>query len=428
MRWALVAFTMRVQRTYMLPVGKDEFRMNRKITEKLWTADFVKIILINFFVFLNHLMILSTFPFFVSYLGYSDTVSGVCATAFSLVAVISRPVIGWMLDNGKRKTILLAGICGMALMPMGYLLIYTTTASIALAVLCRMIHGCALACSNTSTSTITTDIIPKSRFSEGMGMFGMATALATACAPAIGEALMHLGFGMLYGVGAGIMAVSLVLFATLKTPKIRAPKKPFSADALFERNALPASCVALVFLLTYGALENYILKYASESKAITLSGGMYFTLMAVTIFATRVFLGKLTDRRGEAVFVYTCNLCMLVALLLIAFLPGNMTFIISALLSGYGFGGAEPALQSMAVSIAPPEKRGSANSTFLCAYDIGIGAGGGIAGALIDAVGYRRMYAIISAATVISALIYVIWGRRHPSSITYRIRQERNKS
>jgi len=33
--------------------------------------------------------------------------------------------VGWMLDNGKRKLILLIGIIGMALMPMGYLLVYT---------------------------------------------------------------------------------------------------------------------------------------------------------------------------------------------------------------------------------------------------------------------------------------------------------------
>lgn len=45
--------------------------------------------------------------------------------------------------------------------------------------------------SNTSTATIVSDVIPRSRFSEGMGMFGMATALATSCAPALGLYLMN---------------------------------------------------------------------------------------------------------------------------------------------------------------------------------------------------------------------------------------------
>ena len=89
-------------------------------------------------------------------------------------------------------------------------------------------------------------------------------------------------------------------------------------------------------------------------------------------------------------------------------------------LAGYAFGGIEPALQSMAVHIAPPERRGSANSTFLCAYDIGLGGGGGLAGLLISAAGYRDMFLILSLATVASVLLYVLWGRHHKSSFTHK--------
>ncbi len=401
--------------------------MNNKNNKvKLWNKNFIIIIVINFLVFLNHLMILSTFPFFISYLGYSDSISGTCATIFSLIAVISRPFVGWMLDNGKRRTILLIGIFGMALMPIGYLLVYTIAASIVLAIILRMLHGFSLACSNTSTSTIATDIIPKQRFSEGMGMFGMATALATACAPAFGEALMNKGFNVLFLTAAIIMLVSLILLAALKTPKIQLDKKPLSVKNLIDKNALPASAVALVFLLTYGALENYILKFASESDDITISGGMYFTLMAVVLFLTRVIIGKVADKKGEEIFVYTCNISMFAALLLLSFIPCNVTFIISSLLSGYAFGGLEPALQAMAVSIASPDKRGAANSTFLCAYDIGIGIGGGLAGVLIDLVSYNKMFMIIAIANIVSVIIYVVWGKKHPSSITYKIKH--NKS
>lgn len=394
-----------------------------KQTVKLWTKDFVFIIIINFLVFLNHLMVLSTFPFFVEYLGYSDSMSGACATVFSLIGVLCRPFVGWMLDNGKRRIILLIGICGMALMPMGYLLVYTAVTSIVLAVLFRMVHGIALACSNTSTSTVATDMIPKERFSEGMGMFGMATALATACAPAIGEVLMAKGFHVLFLVAAGIMFFSVILFLFLKTPKIEMEKKPLRVKNLIDKDALPASTVALIFLLTYGVLENYALKFASVEERITLSGGLFFTIMAIMLFLTRITIGKLADKRGELIFVYSCNICMFAALLLLAFVPNNITFIISAALSGYAFGGLEPALQAMAVSIALPQRRGAANSTFLCAYDIGIGVGGGLAGVLIDHVGYAKMFVIIAFANVISILIYMLWGQKHPSSITYRIKK-----
>ena len=166
---------------------------------------------------MNHLMILSTFPFYVESLGGSEAAAGLAAALFSIVAVVCRPVIGWMLDCGKRKAILLIGLCGMALMPVGYLVLSV----LFLAFICRMLHGASLAFSNTSTATIATDIIPQPRFAEGMGMFGLATALATACAPALGLALMdRLGFTALFLTGTGAAVRALVLFALLKTPPV----------------------------------------------------------------------------------------------------------------------------------------------------------------------------------------------------------------
>lgn len=143
---------------------------------------------------------------------------------------------------------------------------------------------------------------------------------------------------------------------------------------------------------------------------LSFKGGIYFTIMAVMLFLIRIFIGKVTDQKGEAIFVYTCHMCMFIALFLIAFIPHNITFLLSAALSGYAFGGIEPALQSMAVSIAPPQRRGAANSTFLCAYDMGIGLGGGIAGVLIDMIGYNYMFAIIAIANILS-ILYCYWPK-----------------
>ena len=385
--------------------------------ERLWSKDFVLIIVINFLVFLNHLMVLSTFPFYVEHLGGSEAVSGLAAAAFSIVAVVCRPIIGWMLDCGKRRVILLLGLAGMTLMPLGYLALGV----LYLALLCRMLHGASLAFSNTSTATLATDVIPRSRFAEGMGMFGMATALATACAPALGLALKErFGFAVLFAVAAASTALALALFLGVKTPAVEVQPKKLSFRGLLDRDALPASVTALVFMFTYGALENFTAKFAAEAGLP--SGGLFFTIMAAALLLTRLTAGKVTDRHGESVFAYTCNAAMFAAFLLMGLWPNTVTYLLSAVLAGYGFGGLEPALQSMAVAIAPPERRGSANSTFLCAYDIGIGVGGGIAGVLISAVGYGRMFVIMAAFNVLAVLFYVRFGRTHPSSFTYRKR------
>ncbi|MGX8709006.1 MAG: MFS transporter [bacterium] len=383
---------------------------------KLWTKNFVFIILINFLVFMNHIMILSTFPFYIETMGGTAAVAGLAATLFSLVAVLCRPFIGWMLNNGKRKSILAVGIVGMALMPLGYMAVSV----LFLAFVARMVHGASLACSNTTSSTIATDIIPKERFAEGMGMFGMSTAFATALAPALGLFVMDkMGYRTLFLSATGAIVIAFILFLMLRVPEISVGKTPLNFKQLVDKDALPASTIVLVFLLTFGALENFTAKFASENGLP--SGGIFFTIMACMLFLTRATIGKAADKRGEGIFVYTCNASMFAAFLLLAFIPNTATFLIAAALAGYGFGGIEPALQSMAVHIAPPERRGSANSTFLCAYDIGIGLGGGIAGCLISALGYRQMFVILSAANIVSLILYVVWGRKHPSSFSYSL-------
>lgn len=380
---------------------------------KLWTRELVLIILVNLCVFTNHIMSLSTFPFYIQSLGGTEAVAGICAAAFSFVAVIIRPFVGWWLDNGVRRAALIAGLVLMGLAPLGY--VFVPVLSVAIAV--RMLHGVGLSFSNSTTATVASDVICRPRFAEGMGYFGMATALASAIAPALGLSLMEsFGFNALYAVAAAIAGLGLVLFAFVRAPKVDVPKKKLDLRTIINRDSLPATVTMLVFMFTFGALENFVAIFAAESSLP--SGSIYFLVMSGMLLLVRITLGKLVDQRGEAFFVYSCNAAMLVAFLLLAFVPNAVTYILSAVLAGYAFGGLEPSLQSMAVHTSTEETRGSANSTFLCGYDIGYGLGGGIAGSLITGLGYSAMWSIVSLACVLSVIVYVTWARHSDTSFS----------
>lgn len=380
---------------------------------KLWTKDLVLIILVNLCVFTNHIMSLSTFPFFIQSLGGTEAIAGICAAVFSFVAVIIRPFVGWWLDNGVRRAALVIGLLLLSLAPLGYVFVPTLSLAIAL----RMVHGVGLSFSNSTTATVASDVICRPRFAEGMGYFGMATALASAIAPALGLELMYgFGFQVLYATAAGIALLGLVLFMFIKAPRVEVPHKKLDLRTIINRDSLPATVTMLVFMFTFGALENFVALFASEESLP--SGSIYFLVMSAMLLLVRVTLGKLVDEKGEAFFVYSCNAAMLVAFLLLAFVPTKPTFIVSAILAGYAFGGLEPSLQSMAVHTADDASRGSANSTFLCGYDIGYGLGGGVAGSLITAAGYTTMWSVVSLACVVSVLIYFFWARHSDTSFT----------
>lgn len=380
---------------------------------RLWTRDLVLIILVNLCVFTNHIMSLSTFPFYIKSLGGTEAAAGMCAAAFSLVAVVARPFVGWWLDNRARRVVLVTGLVLMGLAPLGYVFVPALSAAIAI----RMLHGVGLSLSNSTTATVASDVICRPRFAEGMGYFGMATALASAIAPALGLSLMEgLGFKALYAAAAAIAAAGLVLFSLVRAPRPSVPRKPLDLRTIINRDALPATVTMLVFMFTFGALENFVAIFAAQRSLP--SGSIYFLVMSAMLLLVRITLGKLVDRRGEAFFVYTCNAAMLVAFLLLAMAPNVVTYVASAALAGYAFGGLEPSLQSMAVHTATSQMRGSANSTFLCGYDIGYGLGGGVAGALITGVGYSAMWATMSLACVASVAVYIAWARKSDTSFS----------
>lgn len=314
----------------------QESSSRQKAPCKLWTRDLVLIILVNLCVFTNHIMSLSTFPFYIQSLGGTEALAGMCAAFFCLVAVVVRPFVGWWLDNGARRAVLVAGLILLALAPVGYVCVPV----LSMAILFRMVHGAALSLSNSTTATVASDVIARPRFAEGMGYFGMATALASAIAPALGLELMGFGFNALNFAAAGISVLALVLFCFIRTPKPQVEERPLSLKGLVNKDSLPATCTMLVFMFTFGAL------------------------------------------------------------------------------AGYAFGGLEPALQSMAVHTAADETCGSANSTFLCGYDIGYGLGGGVSGVLITSVGYGNMWAIVSLACVASVVLYVAWARHSDTSFS----------
>lgn len=391
---------------------------NLETKTKLWTKDFTLICIINFLIFMNHIMLFSTFPFYISSLGGTDAVAGIATALFCVIAVICRPFVGWMIDTRGRRIVLFAGIAGMAVMPFGY----AVSSVLSTVLIFRMLQGAFLSCSNTACSTIASDTIPEARFAEGMGMFGMSNAVATASAPALGLLLMHkLNFRALFIAAIVSMVIAFVLNMILKAPETAVKSKPIDFKNLIDRNALPASAALLIFLLTFGSIEAFIAKFADESGLP--GGGVFFAIMAVVTVFTRITTGKLADKKGEGIFIYTCNISMFAAMMLLGSSQNTLSYIISAVLAGYGFGGITPALQAMAVHIAEPSRRGAANSTFLCAYDIGIGFGAGVAGVLITSYGYGMMFEILAIANIVSILCYVLYGKKHPSSFSYSLRQ-----
>src|SRR5574344_633305 len=207
--------------------------MKRQINERLWTGSFIKICLVNFFVFVNFHALLTPFPYFIQWLGGDSVAIGLATALFSLASIISRPFLGWLTDTNGRRTLLVLVLIGMSVLPMGYFF----SSGIAFAVLLRTIHGAFHAGASNAVSTWVTDIVPQSRMGEGLGMFGLSMAVSTAVAPAIGLAVMNsiggvpstLGFKLLFVMTTLAAAIALVIGLSIKNRNYTLSDKPIKS-------------------------------------------------------------------------------------------------------------------------------------------------------------------------------------------------------
>jgi len=84
----------------------------------------------------------------------------------------------------------------------------------------------------------------------------------------------------------------------------------------------------------------------------------------------------------------------------------TVIFFVIALLLGVGFGTMFPAFNSLFVNLAPNSKRGTATSTYLTSWDVGIGIGLMSGGYIAQITSFDTAYFFGALLTVISALFF----------------------
>lgn len=389
--------------------------MNKTTNQsRLWTGSFLRICLVNLFIFVNFHALLPTFPFFVTYLGGDAVVIGLATALFCVASIISRPFVGWLIDTRGRCTILVLGLVGMTLVSMGYLL----SAGIVLALVLRTVHGLCHAASSNASSTWVTDIIPHNRMGEGLGMYGLSMAISTAVAPALGLTIMNRwGFLPLFAITALVAFAALLTGIGIRSRNYIMSKAPLNVKELFEPMSLPAAITQFFFMMAYGVIEVYVSIYAAACHLP--SGGIYFIFIALATVATRVLLGRAVDRYGEARLVYSGNVAIVAGILLLVCAHNVPSYLLSAVLLGYSFGVIQPSLQTMAMHAVLPERRGAASSTFFVAFDFGIALGGFLAGVLVKYFDYDAMFLWMIVPCILSVGYYYFFARRHASSFNH---------
>lgn len=383
--------------------------------EKLFNKNYLCLCAANFLFFFSFYLLLPVLPFFIiEQFHGSNAIIGTVISCYTLATLVVRPFSGYMMDTFKRKPLYLLALSLFTAIFCGYPFATTIT----MLILIRVVHGLAFGLTSVGGNTLVIDVVPSEHRGEGIGYFGVANNIAMAVGPMTGLFVYeHLSFNAIF---LGCMACSFLaaLFASRIKTKVRPPVKrpPISLDRFILIKGLLAGVSFLLLAFAYGQISNYIALYAKE-MSLTISSGLFFTVYAVGLIASRLFAGKRIDQ-GKVTQTISLGLGITVFALLglglchyVNALGTDYTavaFLLIALCCGLGFGAAFPSFNALFINLGTNAQRGTATSTYLTSWDLGLGIGIFSGGMLAEHFSFSTAYLVASGSVLLSLVFFVI--------------------
>ena len=397
------------------------FSLNRTfavVKEKLWNGNYWKVMIANFTLFFAFYLLTPLLPLYLSeHFHATKDVIGVVLSGYTVMALLSRPFSGYLVDTFDRKKVLMWCFFLFFIFFAGYL----AASTLLLFTIVRTLHGAPFGSVTVANSTMAIDVLPASRRNEGIGYYGLSNNLAMAIAPTAGLLIYHetRNFQLLFWLALVIAGIGMAVDATIKnqpalnskTQKLKNSKNLISLDRFFLTNGWMLAVNMVFFGFCFGVLSNYLAIYCKEVMGRTGGTGVYFALLSVGLIASRLQgskglrEGKLSRNAAEGVILSALGYTLFVAC------PNDFGYYTSALLIGLGNGHMWPAFQNMIINVANHNQRGTANSTILVSWDVGMGLGVLIGGVASEYLGYMEAFWIAASVQIMGTLLFLMKTR-----------------
>lgn len=399
--------------------------------ERLFTRSYMFILAANFLLFFGFWLLIPVLPFYLKETyNCPEAMLGAILCCYTVSGLCVRPFSGFLMDKFPRKPIYILCYFICASIFLGYM----TAGVLTWFIILRALHGIAFSSVTVGGNTLCVDITPSSRRGEALGYYGLTNNTAMALGPMTGLFMHdHVSYegifitGMLFSIidllcafcvkartPESIIARKLEKQQTGKDPV--SSQKKLSLDRFILLKGIPVSISLLMLSIPYGATTNFVAMYAREIN-LDVPSGFFFTLMAVGMGASRLVAGKKVDQGYITQCIHIGLYPVILAFFMLSMCrfiaPENMniaecTFFAVPLLLGIGFGIIFPAMNTLYINLAPNNKRATATSTYLTAWDVGIGIGIASSGIIAQHFTFYMVYLIGSILCTVSLIFFVI--------------------
>lgn len=377
--------------------------------ERLWNKEYLKVMTCNFLLFFAFYLLTPLLPLYLDEQFHADKdLIGLVLSGYVIATLLIRPFSGFVVDTFDRKRVLtlcflLFFVCFTGYIGAGTLLMFAIV---------RTLHGIPFGATTVANSTVAIDVLPSSRRNEGIGYYGLSNNIAMAVAPSVGIYIYHAtsNFSLLFWISLIMAFVGFLCSTSVKLSRrdkvVGKPK--LSLDHFFLGRAWLLAVNICFFGLCWGVMSNYVAIYGKEQLGITDGTGIFFMLLSGGLVISRLF-GAKSLRAGKMTHNATIGVLLsLAGYGIFAFILQPWAYYLSALLIGLGNGQMYPAFLNMFISVARHDQRGTANSSILISWDLGMGIGILVGGVIAEEIGFREAFYFVAAMQAAGAILFVL--------------------
>ena len=381
--------------------------------EKLWNANYWKVMTSNFLLFFAFYILTPLLPLYLDEQFHADKdIIGIVLSGYVIATLLIRPFSGFIVDTFNRKKVLMLCFFAFFICFAGYI----GAGTLLMFAIVRTMHGIPFGATTVANSTVAIDVLPSSRRNEGIGFYGLSNNLAMAIAPSAGIYIYSAtsNFGLLFWIALILALAGFFCSTTVQLPKrATVPGKPkLSLDHFFLGKAWLMAINICFFGLCWGVMSNYVAIYGKEQLGITDGTGLFFMILSTGLVIARLF-GRKRLRAGKITQSCAIGVCLsLIGYVLFASGLGAWSYYLSALFVGLGNGQMYPAFLNMFISVARHDQRGTANSSILISWDLGMGLGILLGGFVVEYLNYQAAFWVAAAMQAAGTLLFLLATRK----------------
>ncbi len=333
---------------------------------------------------------------------------GVAIGAFSIAALVMRPVVGWASDRFGRRPLLLGG----GLLTIAALALHLVVTSLPMFVIVRSIFGIAEAFFFVAALAAISDLAPEERRGEAINLGSLSVYLGLGIGPIVGESILSSwGYAAVWVAAAGLATVATILtwFVPETAPTVVAPHAPGGprprARLIHPAGVFPG------FLILTGAwgMAGFFAFIPLHATDIGMDGASSaLALYALIVVVLRIVFAKLPDQMGAARLSGAALVVTAIGLAVIAVAGEPAGLLAGTAVFACGVAFMFPGLMSLAVSRVDETERGSVVGTASAFLDLSFGLSPALLGLVVGVSGFAVAFGLSAGVALLGAVLLFV--------------------